>query len=256
VEVRRGIVALMRLLLAAALVLLTSCATAPPPPVLERALVEPEMIERAIANERDLAARYETLGEPWFATRDGKARVLIVAGHATAQTREGKLKRADSGTGSLAMLVAELTDAPAIWTTAMSPSDPNFYDDNAFKAELAAMLEKHRPILVLDLHASHYFRPYDVDFGTMGGQSIRGREKWLHELAAILRREGLLNLSQDYFGAAKNQTVTKFVSARGVPAIQIEISSTWLHPETGYLDGHRYAQLVQALVRFVRRIQE
>lgn len=233
--------------------LFISCATAPPP-ALERALVEPDMVERAIASERELAKRYETTGEPWFATRHGAARVLIVAGHATAQTREGSLKRADSGTGSLAMLVAELTDAPAIWTTSMSPSDPNYYDDNAFKEQLAAMIEKHRPILVLDLHASHSFRPYDVDFGTMNGGSLHGRDDWLRALAAALRHEGLVNLSRDYFAAAKNQTVTKFVSARGVPAIQVEISATWLHPESGPLEGHRFAQLVQALVRFVRRI--
>lgn len=232
--------------------LLVSCATAPPP--LERAFIEPEMVERAIANERVIAANYETTVEPWFTTREGTARVLIVAGHAAAQTREGKLKRADSGTGSLAMLVAELTNAPAIWTTSMSPSDPNYYDDNAFKQQLAAMIEKHKPILVLDLHASHSFRPYDADFGTMNGKSLHGREAWLEKLAATLRREGLLNLSRDYFAAAKAETVTKFVSARGVPAIQIEISSTWLHPETGHLDGHRFAQLAQALVRFVRAL--
>ena len=233
--------------LALATLLLAGCATTPP---LERAIVEPEMIERAIAAERELVPHYETAGEPWFVTHDGKARVLIVAGHATAQTREGKLKRADAGTGSLASLVAGLTGAPAIWTTNMSPSDPNYYDDNAFKQQLAAMIEKHRPLLVLDLHASHSFRPYDADLGTMNGKSVPPAT--VRRLAAILRSEGLMNLSQDYFAAAKNQTVTKFASARGIPALQLEISSTWLHPESGSLDAHRFAQLVQALVRFVR----
>ena len=229
-----------------------ACATAPLE--LNRAFIEPAMVERAIAHEKELAAQYDTAGEPWFTTREGNGRVLIVAGHATSQTREGKRKGPDSGTGSLALLVAELTDSPAIWTTRMSPSDPNYYDDNAFKAELARMIERHRPILVLDLHASHWLRPYDVDFGTMNGTSLPGRERWLRELAVILRDEGLHNLSRDYFAAAKNQTVTKFAAARGIPAMQLEISSTWLHPETGYLDGHRFAQLTQALVRFVRKV--
>jgi hypothetical protein len=242
----------MRAALLAAL-LLTSCATTPPP--LERAFVEPEMIERAIAAEQVLAPHYETTVEPWFATREGTGRVLIVAGHATAQMREGKVKRADAGTGSLALLVAELTNAPAIWTTAMSPSDPNFYDDNAFKQQLAAMIEQHHPILILDFHASHSSRPYDVDFGTMNGNSLRGHDRWLQSLATTLRRDGILNLSRDYFAAAKNQTVTKFAAAHGIPAIQLEISSTWLHPESGPLDAHRYAQLAQALVRFVREVR-
>jgi hypothetical protein len=232
-----------------------SCRSASPG--LQRAIINPPDVEAAIAAEKDLSARYDILpaeGETWFQALPGTGRVLIVAGHATAQTREGALKVPDRGTGSLAVALNRLTGAPAIYTTRRSPSDPNYYDDNAFKAEVARLIEKTRPILVLDLHASHSFRPYDIDFGVMGGRSLLGREAWLTRLSSMLKAEGLINQSRDFFPAAKNQTITKFVSERGVPAMQLEISATWLDPGSDALRAHRFSQLLQGLVRFLRAV--
>ena len=241
----------------AALVLLTlvSCRTAAPE--LERAIITPPDVEAAIAAEKDLATRYDVLpadGERWFETLPGNGRILIVAGHATAQTREGAMKGPDRGTGSLARALHALTGSPTVVTTRRSPSDPNYYDDNEFKAEVARLVEARKPMLVLDLHASHALRPYDIDFGTMNGRSLLGRDAWLAKLSSMMKREGLINQSQDWFPAAKNQTVTKFVSARGVPAIQLEISATWLDAGGDSLRAHRFAQLLQGLVRFVRAL--
>ena len=235
--------------------LAAACRTATPDLALEKAIILPVHIEKAIATEERLAGSYETLpaeGQPWFETLTGTTSVLIVAGHATAQTREGAMKVPDRGTGGLAVALHELTDATVIYTTMRSPSDPNYYDDNAFKEHVGRLVAAHRPLLVIDLHASHSYRPYDVDFGVMGGTSLLGRDDWLSRLAWRLRNEGLMNLSRDYFPAAKNQTVTKFVSSRGTPAIQLEISATWLDPGRDQLSAHRFAQLLQALVRFVR----
>jgi hypothetical protein len=234
---------------------LTACRTAEP--VLQRAIINPPDVEAAATVEKDLATRYDVLpqgDETWFEILPGTAKVLIVAGHATAQTREGALKGPDRGTGSLAVALARLTNAPTIYTTRRSPSDPNYYDDNAFKAEVARLVADKRPVLVLDLHASHSMRPYDIDFGVMGGRSLQGREDWLTRLSETLKREGLINQSRDFFAAARNQTVTKFVSERGVPAIQLEISATWLDAGGDPLRAHRFAQLLQGLVRFIRSV--
>jgi hypothetical protein len=234
---------------------LSACRSAVPPAPLERAIVTREHVEAAIETEKRLAADYESTGQPWFEIRPGTTRVLIVAGHATAQTREGALKPPDRGTGSLAVALHELTGAPVIFTTRRSPSDPNYYDDNEFKSAIDRLIRENRPLIVLDLHGSHSYRPYDVDFGTMGGgKSLLGRDDYLQRLIDTLRREGLMNLSQDYFAAAKQQTVTKFASARGVPSVQIEISSTCLDAGRDPMTAHRFAQVLQALVRFVRSV--
>ena len=111
------------------------------------------------------------------------------------------------------------------------------------------LLGSERPKLLLDIHASHFNRPYDVDLGTMNGTSLLGQTHTLARLVDALRTEGIMNLSLDYFPAAKRQTLTKFAAAHGVPAIQLEINSTWLHPASE-LGAHRFSQLLQALVRF------
>lgn len=230
-----------------------------------RAIVEPKMVTDAAAFEATLAPHAEVLatdGAPWWTLTPGPSKVLLVAGHATAQTREGEKKVADGGTGSLAWLLGQLTGCAVLATTFMSPSDPNYADDNTFKHELERLLTETHPALVLDLHASHPSRPYDVDFGTMEGASLLGQPDLLQDLVAALRLEGLGNFSQDRFAASKNATVTKFVTARGVPAMQLEVNSTWLLPtpptaacatpcvDTA-LQRQRFAQLVEGLVRFI-----
>jgi len=223
-------------------------------PPLARAIVTVEDVQRSIDDEKVFAQSYDRLprpGEPWFVVLDGCAEVLLTAPHATKPTRDGALRFADTGTGSLATSLHRLTGARVIHTTLASPSDPNYYDDNDFKAAVAAALTARKPVLVIDLHGSHDFRPYDVDFGTMGRRSLLGRDDLLAALSAALRAEGLSNQSLDFFAAATSRTITRWVAARGVPAIQLEVNSTWLSPGAGRLDAHRHAQLLQGLARFI-----
>jgi hypothetical protein len=231
-----------------------------------RAIVETEHVQRAIEFERALSLRYEQLpgeNKPWFAVSPGRSSVLVVAGHAAATTREGKLKPTDSGTGSLADALHRMADVTVIASTAMSPSDSNYYDDNEFKRELARLLDTGQYTLVLDLHASNAYRPYDVDLGTMGGESLRGRPEIAAELIDRFAAEGLTAFSVNYFAASRAATVTKFVAARGVPAVQLEINDTCLILakdgrviEGRELQMHRFAQVLQGLIRFIRAWDE
>lgn len=230
------------------------------PGPIEPAIVEPDSVRSARAFEETLAERYGTLpptGTAWFEVREGAAPIIISAPHATRPTREGKLREiVDAGTGSLAVMLHELAGATVIFTTYASPSDPNYYDSNEYKETLRKLVEAHRPVVVLDLHASDPYRPYDVDLGTMHRASLLGSDDLLDGLVAGLRREGLINLSFDRFSASKSATVTKWVSSLGTPCIQLEISSTWTDPtSTDDLHVHRYAELLQALVRFARDVK-
>jgi len=245
----------------------------------KKAIVRVEDVQFAAKYEAELAQHYTTLAPSngtWFTVLDGSSRVLVTAGHATAQTREGQLKPADGGTGSLAMMLNRLTHTTTIHTTYASPSDPNYYDDNDFKRAVKKLIEERHPRVVLDLHASHPDHPYDVDFGTMEGRSLLGQTRLLDSLASRLRDEGLGNFSQDFFGASKNQTITKWVSGMGVPTIQCEINSTWLLPapevpsssaDAGASTGlnpadewrnaiqyQRFAELLEGLLRFVSEV--
>jgi hypothetical protein len=236
------------------------CQSAPPPegrsPAAQQVLVTQALVAEAIEHEKAFAQFYNVkapAGENWFAIDIGSTPVLVVAGHATAQTREGMRKAPDRGTGALAVMLHKLAGATAIYTVYESPSDPNYDDNNAFKDTLSKLLQELQPALVLDLHTSHASRPYAVDFGTMEGRSLLERPEWLTKLEDALRREGVQDLSHDYFSAQRHHTVTKWVSQEGVPCIQLEINAAWLiHTADDPAESRKFEILLQGLVNFLR----
>jgi hypothetical protein len=220
----------------------------------QKAIVTSATIDSVISIEKKISIN-SSIPPPanahWFEYQKGTKNILVIAEHATAQMREGKLKQADGGTGSLTIELNKLSNVPILYTTYLSPSDPNYYESNEFKDTLAKLLIELNPILVLDLHASHPFRPYDIDFGTMNGKSYLARKDFLDNLKIAFFNEGLINQSQDFYSAEKNQTTTKFISGKGIPCIQLEINSNYLSANLGNIYGQKTAQLLQALLRFV-----
>lgn len=223
----------------------------------KRAIVIPSHVDSIIVYEKRFSAN-EIISPPkntaWFEYIKGTKNILFIAGHATAHIREGKIKQADGGTGSIAIELNKLTNVSVLYTTYLSPSDPNYYDSNEFKDSLAKLLSELKPILVIDLHGSHPYRPYDIDYGTMKGKSYLTRNDFLDSLKVAFYREGLSNQSQDYFPAEKNQTITKYVSSKGIPCIQLEINSNFLSADLGNIYGQQTAQLLQALINFINEI--
>ncbi|MFK0311017.1 hypothetical protein ACIQUF_07185 [Pseudomonas sp. NPDC090233] len=149
-------------------------------------------------------------------------------------------------------MLNRLACTTVIYNQYLTTSDPNFYDNNPFKEKLADLIKTLKPVLVLDIHGSHDFRPYDVDVGTMNGKALLGNQRLQTSLIEHLRQEGIFNISDNYFAAEKNQTIARFASDRNVPTIQLEISSTLLRPSEEGIMAHRFAQLLQALTRYVR----
>jgi hypothetical protein len=219
--------------------------------------VDERHMHKAIRFEARLRANYRRLplaNGRWFALREGQSRVMVTAPHATAAIRHNKMRGPDSGTGWLAHMLHELAGTTILHTTCASPSDPNYYDDNAFKRRLLRRLGAQKPVLVLDLHGSHFSRPFDVDVGTMHGRSLNGRDDLLAGLRQHLRDGGLVQLSENFFPAARNATITRAVARTGVPCMQLEVQSTWLNPARDRIRAHRSARLLSALVKFVRAI--
>jgi hypothetical protein len=220
-----------------------------------KARVVPANIDTLIAFENSLKPNYDKqapTGAAWFNYLPGKRRVLITAPHATAQTREGKVKIADGGTGSLAYELHKISDVPTLYTTYLSPYDPNYYDNNAFKDSLGKILDRLHPILVIDLHASAPYRPYDIDLGTLNGKSISGQMQ--EKIIAILKDEGINNLSLNYFAAEKNQTDTKFSYNKKIPCVQLEINANFLSADASRESNiycQKTAQLLDALVKLI-----
>src|SRR4030095_12095161 len=219
-----------------------------------KAIITPANIDRFISfdkifvqNESEPAPD----GKAAFEFKSGTKKILFIAGHATAHMREGEKKSADGGTGALAVSLNRLLNVPVLFTTFLSDSDPHFEDNNAFKDTLAKIVAKLKPIFVIDLHASDASRPYEIDFGTMDGDSYMNRIDLLNKLKNIFKNEGFDNQSQDFFSASDHQTITKFLRKKKIPCIQLEINHNNLSAGKGDLQDQRTAQLLQALVRFV-----
>jgi hypothetical protein len=222
-----------------------------------KATATPANLDSLIVYEKPFTAHNSVaapVGTNWFEFKKGGRNILLTAPHATAQTREGKIKKADRGTGSLVVELSKLCNVHVLYTTYLSPSDPNYYDNNAFKDSLAKLLQKLQPVFVIDIHASDKSRPYDVDFGTLNGISLGSRSQLLDSLISQLHDCGIMNLSSNFFSAAIHQTDTKFVYSQGVPCIQLEINSNYLKPDQGGIFRQKSAQLLQALVRFIELI--
>ena len=222
----------------------------------ERALIEPQQVMSAISIEETLNGREDKTipeGENWFEVIEGSIPVIITAPHATRPLRNGKRRFSDGGgTAALALSLGEITGAYVIYTTYEGPSDPNYYHSNDFKKALLTLINDVKPEYILDLHGSHPYRSYDIDLGTMAGDSLLGDDKLLFDLIKYLNKEGIASISYNRFAAAKNETITKFAFEQGVPAIQMEINATYVTPSQGNIEAQRFSLLLQALVRFIR----
>ncbi|MGC4093307.1 MAG: hypothetical protein QM756_36530 [Polyangiaceae bacterium] len=228
---------------------------APPPSGEKRALIDVADIKAVIELPKTLRAREGVAiptGESWFTVLPGKSPVIVTATHATRAMREGNFRFADGGgTAALAVALHNVCDVTAVYTTYDSPSDPNFYDDNAFKAAVAQLIRDSKQTLLLDIHGSHAYRPYDLDIGTMHGASLQEQPELADALAAAFRREGIGNISLDWFAAAKNQTMIKFVNGLAIPSMQLELSILRISPHESDDAAHRFAQTLQAVAEFL-----
>lgn len=151
----------------------------------------------------------------------------------------------------MAVILNKLRNVHVLFTTFLSPSDPNYYDDNDFKRKLSQIVDSIKPIIVIDLHGSNPVRPYDVDFGTLNGLSYLDRKDLFDSLSYELNTNSLENQSLNYFSASTNKTITKFLYNKNIPCIQLEINSNYLSPDEGNIYSQKTAQLLQALLRFI-----
>jgi hypothetical protein len=228
---------------------------------IKRAVIDRADIDTVLALKLDSTLRSRERqpipsGEPWFTVLNGTQRAIVTAPHATRPFRDGTSRFSDGGgTAELAVALHNVCGVTVMHTTWDSPSDPNYYDDNDFKLRLRELIRDVKPVIVLDLHGSHAHRPYELDVGTMNGRSLLGRPALVIALVDAFRREGILNISDNFFPAARQQTVVKFASASGAPAIQMELSALRVQPSSGDEAAHKFAQTLQAIAEYLGGLQ-
>jgi len=223
-----------------------------------KAIITNTHIKKAIEFETEANVRKGQLapdGENWVDVIKGKTPIIITSPHSNESKRNDESHHDAVGLEALARMLNQITEASIIYSKFKNIRDPNYYDDSSFKSTLRDLINEKKPKLVIDLHGSDSYRPYDIDLGTMNGNSMPHDSRIFKELTNFLHGEGLSNISYNYFAAENNQTITKFSHNLNVTPIQLEINKTWLQPSVSELYAHRFSQLLQALVRFIHFVK-
>jgi hypothetical protein len=190
--------------------------------------------------------------------RMGAVRVLITCVHGYGHMRDGMLKLKDSGSFDTSHAIAVAADASWMAVAEEGAVDSNYHRDTPFKRTLAAYLEESGADLVVDIHTSNAFRPYDVEIGSMDQRSWLGHPHWRNALLQSLANSGFLVSDNQVFRAVgahlDAETITSFCYQRGVPAVQLEISSALTDDLVTLQAMHANAKLVNAIAAVVANL--
>jgi hypothetical protein len=230
----------------------------------------PDLLGRLVELEADVLYQEPAgEGERRVGFLRGTMPVLLSAPHGAVHTRRGERKEEEEFTAAMACLVAELTDAHALYARRRSPTDPNWYRDVPYKRRLRRILAQDGVGFVLDLHGVAPSRDLGVALGTMKGRSCPGQRGMIVRLLEDhgFRRQAdhldYLDVDETFTagGLSDQETVTAFAwDTLGVPSAQLE-----LHPDLRVVerredatlprpfhgDPQRIRRIVQALVDIV-----
>lgn len=181
-----------------------------------------------------------------FMVIEGKVPLLLSAPHSVRQVRDGKIRRSDENTGSLAYLLSRETGCHAVAVKKLYGGDPEWDEKCIYKERLRKLVEEGGIRLVIDLHGASRQSEFDIDLGTMHGKSLLGNTTLLPTLKRCFHAEGILKITENAFPAETQHTVTRYCCEElGVPAVQLEINHRYRAPNRNATD---YSRLFRALV--------
>lgn len=190
--------------------------------------------------------------ESSFAYQKGSIPILISAPHSTKHLREGNVKSADIYTGATTLLLGELTDAHVLYTTKLA-DDANYIKDGEYKNQLRQIVEENDIQYVLDLHGASSSQPFDIDLGTVNGQSMTSSS--VERMRSIFNENGISEvLENGFFAASTSGTITNYsFNQLGTDAVQIEINQNYRNPR---YDIDSYYQMVKSLITIVNGFEQ
>ena len=191
---------------------------------------EPDALLRCWARrERGFAWSINTHRFPLISSSDRGSYLILSAPHAGSQTRDGRTKVEDSGTGSLIEIVGQAWALSTVTVSGTQPDDPNW--DHAvgpYKRELHSILQRE-PHLVLDVHAMRPDNRPDICLG-LGNYPSAHTLALALELQRLALDRGFVVTIDNPFNARRSSTITSYVQSLHRDAMQIEINAKWMRP--------------------------
>ncbi len=215
--------------------------------------------------------KYNGSKKAGFVIVPGRIPLMISAPHAINHFREGQLKCADRFTGSIAILLHQLTGCHIIYSSGYFNGDPNYdnLNSNPYQQALIEYLKEHNIPVLIDLHGASESRPYAVEIGTaperdmdnniignpyssLNGHDFIGKLVRLSFDYAFQRLDNTIPTDiweNTIFDAGSQNTVTKSVSRNSNTAsIQLEIN--------GHYRNQNKPNLMAALMQGLKIIIE
>ncbi len=156
----------------------------------------------------------------------GSEKILISAPHGVEQTRLGKIKFAETRTGSIAKYLNTHYQTPALIKTQNLADDANYDENCEYKDFLSTLIPKLKIKALIDLHIMSDKRDYDIDIGTGEGSNLENYDLIPTVILEIFKKNQILNPKIDKFFKAKSKnTVCATISRRcNIPCIQLELN--------------------------------
>ncbi|WP_051569303.1 hypothetical protein [Alkaliphilus transvaalensis] len=214
------------------------------------------LVNRGLFLEKQFAQN-RCFGNPkagLFQYKEGSIPVVVSAPHTVRQIRNGTHKKADMFTGSLAILLHELTNCHVIYRTYTGRGDANRDIDCPYKAHLIKRIEENEISYLIDLHGMREDRNFDIDVGTLNGKSTN----WNLERIILdsFNNFGITDVRFDYlFDADKKGTVTNTIwNEIAIPSFQIEINGIYrnIKLKKNYYNFYRLVSSLEYLILSLR----
>lgn len=187
----------------------------------------------------------------------GDVPIILSSPHAVNHPREGRIKLADTYTGTLTIQLASLTGANALVYARTSKEDPNYDIDGPYKRRLAELVENNEGRFVLDIHGLHRSRPMELAIGTVQGETLGQNKELLTVFTRLLEEAGFKKILVDHpqlFNGSRPTSITSFTWRElRIPALQLEIHKLYRDAENA---PEQYLKMLYALRDIINEIQK
>ncbi|MGA2107765.1 MAG: hypothetical protein ABSH25_08970 [Syntrophorhabdales bacterium] len=223
---------------------------------------EPDMETLRHMKEIEFALiEYDREARPYYGYVKGSIPILISAPHGARhfRTSEGRWKKEDAYTSSLALELGKLTGAYVLYLKNKAGEDPNNDRGTAYKEFLKKVVEENNIRFVLDLHGADGRRLFKVDVGIMDDAVARCSCPTFRPLFEKTFAGFEPELFNKDFPAHNEGTITSFArKSLGIEAAQVEINARYRVVEsktTGFkADPERVLAMVRRLKKLILEI--
>lgn len=187
-----------------------------------------------------------------FSYKQGSIPIILSSGHCVNQTRLGKLKVADTYTGSLINILHDLTDCHIIYKLKNDGVDVNFdniEEDGGYKKFLSNVIKDNNIKLLIDVHGAAKWREFGLEIGSSNGYTL-SQEK-LDLIIDHFKNYDIDIIANTVFPATFENTVTKSIkNLTNIETFQLEINKKYRDIE----DIDNMMLLIEALCSLIKKL--